>query len=517
MKMVKSLLLGSAAGVVAVAGAQAADLPVKAKPVQYVKICTLYGDGFYYIPGSDTCLRFAGYIRADYNWNGRTPHVQGPSGAQDRTVSRYTTRHRANFTADARTQTAYGTLRAYMSLNAEVAEGAATLGTHRAFIQWGGFTFGRTASFVDHEGSLGDSGMRSLYTGLVDSTTGAAGINQIAYTWQLGNGITLNVGADDPRNAPIQNLSIPLQIAGSGATNSGFTVGGDPITSRHGTSFPDPWVALRMSQAWGRASIAALGHMNAATYYDSRAGAPGYVAPAGCVNGTAPGFTSGTTACNHPDDKWGWAILAGAEIKLDMLSPGSRVGFYGTVGQGATRMSANSQISPGLFGSGNTVSFGVNTDAVYVNGGQLQLTDHYSFGGGFEYFWTRNFSSTIYGGYTRFEYNSTVVNNRLFCGGANGFTGGVQGFTGVVGTCDPSYSLWQIGTHHDWFPLPGLRFAVDVLYTRVESDMAGQTVTLTRTGAFNQVLGARPTGAYLIKDLGLISVMARAQRSWGAD
>ena len=55
MKMVKSLLLGSAAGMVAVAGAQAADLPVKAKPVQYVKICTLYGDGFYYIPGSDTC------------------------------------------------------------------------------------------------------------------------------------------------------------------------------------------------------------------------------------------------------------------------------------------------------------------------------------------------------------------------------------------------------------------------------------------------------------------------------
>ena len=75
MKMVKSLLLGSAAGVVAVAGAQAADLPVKAKPVQYVKICTLYGDGFYYIPGSDTCIRFSGYIRADYNYNGRAPHV----------------------------------------------------------------------------------------------------------------------------------------------------------------------------------------------------------------------------------------------------------------------------------------------------------------------------------------------------------------------------------------------------------------------------------------------------------
>ena len=65
MTMMKGLLLGSTAGVIVVAGAQAADLPVKAKPVEYVKICTLYGDGFYYIPGSDTCIRFAGYVRAD--------------------------------------------------------------------------------------------------------------------------------------------------------------------------------------------------------------------------------------------------------------------------------------------------------------------------------------------------------------------------------------------------------------------------------------------------------------------
>src|SRR2546430_7150218 len=69
MKRVKSLLLGSAAGVVAVAGAQAADLPVKAKPVEYVKICSLYGDGFYYIPGSDTCVKIAGLTWAEVSWD----------------------------------------------------------------------------------------------------------------------------------------------------------------------------------------------------------------------------------------------------------------------------------------------------------------------------------------------------------------------------------------------------------------------------------------------------------------
>jgi hypothetical protein len=57
MKMVKSLILGSAATLVAMSGAQAADLPVKAKAVEYVRICSLYGAGFFYIPGTDTCIK----------------------------------------------------------------------------------------------------------------------------------------------------------------------------------------------------------------------------------------------------------------------------------------------------------------------------------------------------------------------------------------------------------------------------------------------------------------------------
>jgi hypothetical protein len=69
MKMVKSLLLGSAAGLVAVAGAQAADLLVKAKPVEYVKICSIYGAGFFYIPGTDTCIKIGGWVRAEADFN----------------------------------------------------------------------------------------------------------------------------------------------------------------------------------------------------------------------------------------------------------------------------------------------------------------------------------------------------------------------------------------------------------------------------------------------------------------
>ena len=65
MKVVRNLLLGSAAGLVAVTAAQAADLPVKARPVQYVKVCSLYGAGFYYMPGTDMCIKIGGWVRAE--------------------------------------------------------------------------------------------------------------------------------------------------------------------------------------------------------------------------------------------------------------------------------------------------------------------------------------------------------------------------------------------------------------------------------------------------------------------
>ena len=72
MKMIKSLVLGSAAGLIAMSGAQAADLPVKAKAVEYVRICSLYGAGFFYIPGTDTCIKLGGYLRVDTTFNGGT-------------------------------------------------------------------------------------------------------------------------------------------------------------------------------------------------------------------------------------------------------------------------------------------------------------------------------------------------------------------------------------------------------------------------------------------------------------
>ena len=369
----------------------------------------------------------------------------------------------------------------------------------RAFIQWGGFTFGRTVSFTDHEGSLGDSGMRSLHQTQNQSDTGANGTNQIAYTWQLGNGITLNVGADERRLKSLTNLSIATVFAGGGTLNSGATIGLEPVSSRAGNNHPNPWVSLRINQAWGRASVAVIANHNEGLYYSTGA--------APCVLQTNPQAATGNTACGHPDDKWGFAVISGTEIKLDMLSPGSRIGGYFNYGVGASAYGGGSNLaSPALMGSGNTVALGFITDGVFTNGGQIQQTTSWTAGGGFEYFWTRNFSSTIYGNYTEISYNNTVNTGRLWCGGVAG-----GGYTKTTGACDMGFTFWTVGTHHDWFPLPGLRFAVDVMYTAIESNMSGETISLVRTQ------GARVPGVYTIKDLGIVSTIFRAQRTWGAD
>ena len=137
MNSVKTLLLGTAAGLVAVAGAQAADMPVKAAPVQYVKICSLYGDGFYYIPGTDTCLKLGGYLRVQAEYNagagGVVDRRQRRTAASQGRFTRDLTndinyRVRAVTSWDIRQQTEYGTLRTYIRFGVENTTPAATGG-----------------------------------------------------------------------------------------------------------------------------------------------------------------------------------------------------------------------------------------------------------------------------------------------------------------------------------------------------------------------------------------------------
>ncbi len=194
MKMVKSLLLGSAAGLVAVAGAQAADLPVKAKPVEYVKICSLYGVGFYYIPGTDMCIKIGGWVRAEYGYgqNGNFAWGWANANVNNRTTNNSDFRARGYITADARNQTEYGTVRGYIAVGlsenehgGDVAQ-SNSFSANRAFIQWAGFTFGRAQSFFDFYSNPATS----YWGAFPGSDTGDGGWFVMGYTAQFGNGFS---------------------------------------------------------------------------------------------------------------------------------------------------------------------------------------------------------------------------------------------------------------------------------------------------------------------------------------
>ena len=235
MKMVKSLILGSAAGLIAVSGAQAADLPVKAKAVEYVRICSLYGAGFYYIPGSDTCLKLSGYTRVETAFNTDsiyTGNTSGVAAAHNRLGNVFTSRARLGLNVDTRTATEYGVLRTFFagtftwtdgsfgaaggaSTYAGDAVAGGSLGVYYAFIQFAGFTMGKSVSqfsapWVSYPGNNFD--------GLVGGGGTVTGVNQLTYTAQLGNGVSITGSLQDP-NRTIRPAStilvypVPLAMA----------------------------------------------------------------------------------------------------------------------------------------------------------------------------------------------------------------------------------------------------------------------------------------------------------------
>src|SRR3979411_1519301 len=177
MTVHRNLILGSAAGLLAISGAHAADLPVKAKAVEYVRICSLYGAGFWYIPGTDTCIKLGGYLRIDTTFNSSTvydaPAYSGDSGQQNRYRDYFIGRSRMALTVDTRTATEYGVVRTFAQGDFQFQQygttnpnalatninafsglpnailsspGGGFVAVEFAFIQFAGFTFCKSAS-----------------------------------------------------------------------------------------------------------------------------------------------------------------------------------------------------------------------------------------------------------------------------------------------------------------------------------------------------------------------------------
>ncbi|MFG1315008.1 porin [Xanthobacter autotrophicus] len=449
MKMVKSLLLGSAAGLVAVVGAQAADLPVKAKAVEYVKICSAYGAGYYYIPGTDTCIKIGGYARFDTYVNAVgtfNPAITSAAGTifngpgvgnfaypfKDSDDSDYLTRVRGVIDLDARTQTDYGTLRSYVRFGAEwnsqsTAGAVSGSGVYfeRAFIQFSGFTFGYTQSFFD-------TGLNYMLT------TPLSGSNTwttlAAYTAQFGNGFSATLSLEDAAN---RTTGVQMAGASTVASISSTTIGtGLGYTNyQAGQQAPDIVANLRIDQAWGSAQLSGALHQVQVTL-------PLY-------GGFYPGLSS--------SDSWGWALGGTVEFKLPFLAAGDSIFFQAGYQEGAANylgLSGTAQgrsvgvgsIDLNQVGSFVTASgaFYTVADAVAVNSfGDTSLTKGWQIQGQFRHYWTPGLRSALYAGYVSYE----VPDN-------------------VVAALD--FNLWQVGVNTVWSPVKNLDIAAEVVYSKVD-------------------------------------------------
>jgi hypothetical protein len=492
MSKIKSLILGSAAGFVAIAGAQAADLPVKAKAVQYVKICSLYGAGFYYIPGTETCIKIGGYVQFDVNLNSNTydsPYIQGNNAFGSRDMDFFTTRQRTQFTVDTRTATEYGVVRSYWDVKFQFTSNTDTIAggfieVDYGFVQFAGFTFGKSVSAYNTpwNNSPANSNTSNLFGGSDNST----GVNNINYTWQFGNGVSAQIGLDEPKTTLAQGGYARGLLINVNAPTTAAQIATSAYTNAYGgNAAPDIVGNIRVDQAAFTAQLSAAAHNIHANYYGANE-------------------TTG-----HPSDTWGFAVQGGLQLKNLPTGPGDKLTVDVAYANGANRY-----IIGGTFGNSyavynggsdfpgsyQSVALGVNADGVYGQGGSIEKTDAYGVRVGFVHNWNQNWESGLFGSYSKVDFNGTATN--LFC---NTFivTSGAKanGFS-----CNPDFAIWQVGSRLGWTPVRNLTFSAEVMYTAIDQSFTGSAGLAP--GAF------KPAASYDFKDLGTLSGNLRVRRTF---
>jgi hypothetical protein len=179
---IKSLILGSAAALAVVSGAQAADAIVAAEPepMEYVRVCDAFGTGYFYIPGTETCLQISGWVRAQVDF-GRAAH---DNGADD---SDWDSRAAAYIGVSAMSSTELGDLQGFIGLESDISIDGDAQGFYadEAFIKLGGFKAGWFYNWWDN--------------GIAGETDGLGGTTEFvsfAYTY-TSDAFTAGISVDE--------------------------------------------------------------------------------------------------------------------------------------------------------------------------------------------------------------------------------------------------------------------------------------------------------------------------------
>jgi hypothetical protein len=501
MKLVKSLLLGSAAALVAGAGAQAADLPArKAAPVEYVKVCDAYGAGFFFIPGTDTCIKVGGRVRADFAMsqrnttftagtiNGVAGPVAGsavvfPAGTRNNTIgvvggseNIYGWEARGRVDLDARTQTPYGTVQAVASirlarttgiLNATgpgISASSASPTLEAAYIRFAGFTFGAARDNF--------SFMPSTFYGSGHWASFANGAKQIAYTAVLGGGFSATIA--------IQDLSDTTGGARNVTAFSTF----NPITGLY-TNVP--------SATPGLFAYNQMPQLNGRLDWDQGWGSASIMGAVSRVNqNSSTGFVTGGTTTLVPGtgdasaDQTVWAIGAGVKVNLPMIAAGDVLWLNAAYANGMTEYTVNWTYVKTSDTSRNAGGFVYNNAPSWVNyvdtngNAQIQTLKSWNLAAVYTHYWTPEWRHSFVATGGRIE-GSGISNAATFANGGFG-----------------DATVWNVGTQLAWLPTRNFEIGVDILYNRVSQNVGRSvvnpgTVAAPGFGIANQTVQTRET------------------------
>lgn len=517
MTMRRQLLLAAGAALIVPAGASAADLPTrKAAPVEYVRVCDAYGAGFFYIPGTDTCLRVGGLVLAQmqilpssqlYSLSSPVgspvanlagvgaPGIAGvvpPAGNYRSVFAReiFGYSATARIELDARTQSPFGTVRTFVRLNSGFGSGsssstgslASSLGLNafnvtagptvareitfidKAFIQFAGITAGRVQSFFDfYADAINYQGLKGS-----NSTVWAA-----AYTFTLGGGFSLTGAIEDAisRRGPIFSVINTGALTGIGAGAPGrrqvsrrsSAPHASPILSRTsaGTSHGAP-CSFR-ARSIKSAAISSRQHPRQRASPARRPPMPKSVASTSSL---------------------GFAVQGGAQFNLDMLAPGDKLWLQATYARGAVGYTqGNNFVFLGGVSSSSTYGTGggrsnngigwtnvAEADCVFTYAGTCDKSSSLALVAALKHYWVPTISSAFFGGYSRTTYSNAAqypVNpfNLLSQAGIGPaaaapavgslFTSGVSNFSDV-----------RVGTNLVWTPVKNFDIGGEVTYLR---------------------------------------------------
>ena len=303
---IKSLLLGSAAALAAVSGAQAADAIVAAEPepMEYVRVCDAFGTGYFYIPGTETCLKVGGYVRFDAKYN--------DAYRLDREGSYTNTR--AHISLDTASDTEWGALKTKIVARFDYNPHHPQFGyeentrtrLNQAYITWGGFLVGLADSqYSQFSGYAGDIINDDVIS------YGPFELNQVSYTFDAGNGFKVVASLEDDgtndNDIPGGASDWPDAVLGAKYDNGTFAaslVGGYDESQEEGA------VKGRISGKFGAFSAFLMGGWN--TDGDD-------------INKYAPGTRYNSTTVVG----WGdWAVWGGAGYKFtDKVAANVQVGY----------------------------------------------------------------------------------------------------------------------------------------------------------------------------------------------